>query len=111
MVRCINGEIFDVAVDIRKNSNTYGDWIGVILSSKNKNQLWIPEGFAHGFLTLSHIAEVNYKTTNFWNKDYEECILWEDKAIAIDWPIKEFNIESLLVSPKDMEGKSFNEIY
>ena len=111
LVRCINGEIFDVAVDIRKNSNTYGDWIGVILSSKNKNQLWIPEGFAHGFLTLSHIAEVNYKTTNFWNKDYEECILWEDKAIAIDWPIKEFNIESLLVSPKDMEGKSFNEIY
>ena len=110
LIRCISGEIFDVAVDIRKHSSTYGKWIGVRLSSDKKNQLWIPEGFAHGFLTLSSNAEVNYKTTNFWNKDCEDCILWKDKTLAIDWHINEFNIENLLISSKDKEGKALNEV-
>tara|TARA_Y100000991_G_C21975203_1_gene351831 strand:- start:4976 stop:5563 length:588 start_codon:yes stop_codon:yes gene_type:complete len=110
LVRCISGEIFDVAVDIRQNSRTFGDWIGVNLSANNKNQLWIPKGFAHGFLTLSENAEVNYKTTNFWNRDCEGCILWKDKTIAIDWPINEFNIENLLISSKDKEGRALYEV-
>ena len=110
LIRCISGEIFDVAVDIRKHSSTYGKWIAVRLSSDKKNQLWIPEGFAHGFLTLSSNAEVNYKTTNFWNKDCEDCILWKDKTLAIDWHINEFNIENLLISSKDKEGKALNEV-
>tara|TARA_B100001989_G_scaffold192880_1_gene141702 strand:- start:110 stop:706 length:597 start_codon:yes stop_codon:yes gene_type:complete len=111
LIRCIIGEIFDVAVDIRKNSSTFGDWIGTRLSSTNKNQFWIPEGFAHGFLTLTDIAEVNYKTTNLWNKNCEECLLWEDKSIGIDWPIHEYNIENLLISSKDKEGKPLKDFY
>ena len=111
LIRCIIGEIFDVAVDIRKNSSTFGDWIGTRLSATNKNQFWIPEGFAHGFLTLTDIAEVNYKTTNLWNKDCEECLLWEDKNIGIDWPIHAYNIENLLISSKDREGKPLKDYH
>ena len=111
LIRCIIGEIFDVAVDIRKNSSTFGDWIGTRLSATNKNQFWIPEGFAHGFLTLTDIAEVNYKTTNLWNKNCEECLLWEDKNIGIDWPIHECNIENLLISSKDREGKPLKDYH
>jgi len=111
LIRCIIGEIFDVAVDIRKNSSTFGDWIGTRLSATNKNQFWIPEGFAHGFLTLTDIAEVNYKTTNLWNKNCEECLLWEDKNIGIDWPIHECNIERLLISSKDREGKPLKDYH
>ncbi len=111
LIRCIIGEIFDVAVDIRKNSSTFGYWIGTRLSSTNKNQFWIPEGFAHGFLTLTDIAEVNYKTTNLWNKNCEECLLWEDKNIGIDWPIHECNIENLLISSKDREGKPLKDYH
>ena len=85
LVRCSFGSIFDVAVDLRKNSSTYGKWGGIELNSENKKQLWIPPGFAHGFLTLSKIAEVQYKTTNFWSKECERSIKWNDPKININW--------------------------
>jgi len=110
LIRCISGEIYDVAVDIRKDSCTFGKWVATYLNSLEHNQFWIPEGFAHGFLTISRSAEVNYKTTNFWKKNCEECLFWEDKTIAIDWPINEFKIENLLISGKDREGKTLNEV-
>ena len=109
LVRVEEGKIFDVAIDLRKGSKTYLKWVGEILTEENLRQLWIPEGFAHGFLTISDFAEVNYKTTDFWDKDCEETILWKDESIDIDWPIKEFNIESLLVSIKDKDGRTFKE--
>lgn len=87
LVRCIVGSIFDVAVDIRQSSPTFGQWVGVELSSENKRQLWIPEGFAHGFLTLSDTAEVFYKTNKFWNKNSEGTIRWDDPQINIKWPV------------------------
>ena len=86
LVRCISGEIFDVAVDIRINSPTFGKYVGKFLSSENYLQLWIPEGFAHGFLTISEKAEVLYKTTNFWDKNSERSIKWDDPTINIEWP-------------------------
>ena len=85
LVRCSFGSIFDVAVDLRKNSSTYAKWGGIELNSENKKQLWIPPGFAHGFLTLSKIAEVQYKTTNFWSKECERSIKWNDPKININW--------------------------
>lgn len=86
LVRCVQGEIFDVAVDIRRGSPTFGRWVGVRLSADNHAQLWVPEGFAHGFLVLSATAEVLYKTTAFWHRDAERSIRWDDPALAIDWP-------------------------
>ncbi len=88
LVRCVVGEVYDVAVDIRKNSKTFGQWVGVILSAENKRQLWIPEGFAHGFLTLSDVAEFVYKTTNYYAPDSDRGILWNDPTISIDWPLE-----------------------
>lgn len=87
LVRCVSGDVFDVAVDIRKSSPTFGQWVGVHLSGENKRQLWIPEGFAHGFLTLSETAEFLYKTTNYYMPDSDRGISWNDPAIAIAWPI------------------------
>ena len=86
LVRCVLGEIFDVAVDIRRSSPTFGQWVGAVLSADNKQQLWVPAGFAHGFLTLSEQAEVLYKTTDFWSRDCERAIRWDDPAMAITWP-------------------------
>lgn len=86
LVRVIQGEVFDVAVDIRKSSPTFGQWVGETLSSKNKKQLWVPEGFAHGFITLSETAEFLYKTTNYYSPDHERAIRWDDKSIAVSWP-------------------------
>lgn len=86
LVRVVQGEVFDVAVDIRRNSPTFGQWVGEILSAENKKQLWVPEGFAHGFVTLSDTAEFLYKTTNFYAPSYERAILWNDPDINIAWP-------------------------
>jgi dTDP-4-dehydrorhamnose 3,5-epimerase len=88
LVRCVLGEIFDVAVDIRRSSPTFGQWVGAVLSADNKQQLWVPAGFAHGFLTLSEQAEVLYKTTDFWSRQCERAILWDDPALAIAWPLE-----------------------
>lgn len=97
LVRVICGEVFDVAVDIRKDSTTYGQWVSEILSGDNKKQLWIPEGFAHGFLTLSDMAEFLYKTTNFYNKNHEKCIHYKNNDFNIRWPDQ----EKYLLSEKD----------
>jgi len=99
LVRCINGEIFDVAVDIRKDSETFGKWVGINLSSENKRMLYIPPGFAHGFLTLSNVAEIHYKMTEEYAPEYERGIIWNDKDISVLWPID--NIEAVIVSEKD----------
>ena len=107
LVRCLSGKIFDVAVDIRKKSKTFGQWIGVTLDSVKHNQLWIPEGFAHGFLTLSTEANVAYKTTQYWMKDYELTIKWDDPYISIDWP--NINTQPIL-SDKDKKSDYINLI-
>ncbi len=86
LVRCVMGEIFDVAVDLRCSSNTFGQWVGAKLSAVNQQQLWIPVGFAHGFLTLSDKADVLYKATNYWNRECERAIRWDDLHLGIDWP-------------------------
>ena len=104
LVRVIQGEVFDVAVDLRKSSPTFGKWVGEILSSNNKKQMWIPEGFAHGFLTLSDTAEFLYKTTDFYSAADEHSILWDDQTIAIEWPFT-----NVLLSEKDKINKTFLE--
>lgn len=100
LVRVVQGEVFDVAVDIRKSSPTFGQWVGEILSAENKRQLWVPEGFAHGFVVLSDTAEFLYKTTNYWAPEHERCIAWNDRALNICWPISV--VPSL--SAKDAQG-------
>ena len=109
LVRCSKGSIFDVAIDLRFNSSTFGEWASAELSDKNHNQLWIPEGFAHGFLTLSEEATVQYKATNFWSKEYERTIKWDDPRININWPIKKFNLSQTELSDKDLNAQSLNE--
>jgi dTDP-4-dehydrorhamnose 3,5-epimerase len=87
LVRVVAGEVFDVAVDIRKSSPTFGHWVGVVLSGENKRQLWVPPGFAHGFVVTSESAEFLYKTTDYWAPEFERSILWNDPAIGIEWPV------------------------
>ena len=89
LVRVSQGEVFDVAVDLRESSPTFGKWVGVHLSAENKKQLWIPEGFAHGFVVLSESAEFLYKTTDYWAPAYERSLAWNDPQLAIEWPISE----------------------
>ena len=103
LVRVIQGEVLDIAVDIRESSPTCGQYIAEILSSDNKKQLYIPEGFAHGFLTLSDTSEFLYKTTDFYHPESERCILWNDATLDIQWP-NDLNIK---LSPKDLLGQSF----
>jgi dTDP-4-dehydrorhamnose 3,5-epimerase len=103
LVRVVQGEVFDVAVDIRKSSPTFGKWVGVLLSAENKRQLWIPEGFAHGFLTLSDTAEFLYKTTNYYSPKDEGAIAWNDTELAIQWP----EAGDTLVSGKDQIAPVF----
>lgn len=105
LVRVVQGEVFDVAVDLRKSSKTFGQWVGEILSADNKRQIWIPEGFAHGFVVLSDTAEFLYKTTDYYAPAHERCILWNDATLAIQWPV---GIQPIL-SAKDAQGKPFNE--
>ena len=105
LVRVIQGEVFDVAVDLRKSSPTFGKWVGEILSSDNKKQLWIPEGFAHGFITLSDASEFLYKSTDFYSFQHERCIFWNDSKLQIQWPL---NIKPML-SEKDEAGLSFDQ--
>ncbi|HBN0432462.1 TPA: dTDP-4-dehydrorhamnose 3,5-epimerase [Escherichia coli] len=101
LVRCVVGEVFDVAVDIRKSSGTFGKWVGVNLSAENKRQLWIPEGFAHGFLVLSDLAEVLYKTNQYYAPSYERNIIWNDPLLNIKWP----RTALITLSDKDANGE------
>ncbi len=110
LVRCISGEIFDVAVDIRINSPTFGKYVGEFLSSENFLQLWIPEGFAHGFLTISEKAEVVYKTTNIWDKNSERSIKWDDPSINIEWPEIILKNNEILISPKDSQAPLLSKL-
>tara|TARA_B100001093_G_scaffold199558_1_gene191702 strand:+ start:138 stop:728 length:591 start_codon:yes stop_codon:yes gene_type:complete len=109
LVRASVGCIFDVAVDIRQSSPTFGQWVGAELSAENKCQLWIPEGFAHGFLTLSEFAEVQYKARGFWNKDCERAIVWDDSDLAIAWPIEHLGGIKVSLSGKDALAASFKD--
>lgn len=105
LVRVVRGEVYDVAVDLRKSSITFGQWVGVNLSAENKCQLWVPEGFAHGFVVLSESAEFLYKTTDYYAPEFERCIRWNDAELGIDW---QYTGEPA-VSGKDANGMSFKE--
>lgn len=107
LVRVVNGEVFDVAVDLRKESKTFGKWFGVLLSSENKKQFYIPEGFAHGFVVLSEEAEFVYKCTNFYDPSSESGIMWNDKDINIKWPIDDYS--NVILSDKDQKHQSFKD--
>ena len=106
LVRVVAGEVFDVAVDIRKNSPTFGQWVGQHLSADNKRQLWIPPGLAHGFLVLSESAEFLYKTTDYYAPELERCIRWDDQELAIEWPLD----GEPTLSGKDAQGAAFHAI-
>lgn len=106
LVRVCNGIVFDVAVDLRESSKTFGKWVGVELSAKNKKQMWIPPGFAHGFLVLSEEAEFLYKTTDYWHPDSEKCLMWNDPFLNIQWP--DLGVPRIL-NAKDLQGLSWVE--
>ena len=104
LVRCTAGAIFDVAVDLRRSSPAFGQWVGATLSSDNYHQLWVPVGFAHGFLTLSDVAEVQYKASVFWNRDCERSLHWDDPDLAIQWPLQEIGVSEPLLAAKDADA-------
>jgi len=104
LVRVTQGAVFDVAVDIRKGSPSFGRWIGVELSADNQRQLWVPAGMAHGFLVLSESADFLYKTTDYYAPEHERCIAWDDAAIGIDWPLAAHGIAAPLLSDRDRAG-------
>ncbi|MEC5212822.1 dTDP-4-dehydrorhamnose 3,5-epimerase [Polaromonas sp. CG_9.5] len=105
LVRVVRGAVFDVAVDIRKSSPTFGQWVGMELSEENHKQLWIPAGFAHGFMVTSDSAEFLYKTTDYYAPAHERCIAWDDPSIAIDWRLKHYEIDVPQLSAKDLQGR------
>lgn len=105
LVRVVEGTVFDVAVDLRKSSPTFGQWVGEVLSAENKKQLWVPEGFAHGFVVISESAEFLYKTTDYYAPEHERCVAWNDPVLAINWPIS----DAPSVSAKDDRGVQFAE--
>lgn len=105
LVRVVQGSVFDVVVDLRRGSPNFGKWAGSVLSAENKRQVWVPEGFAHGFLVTSETADVLYKTTDYWYPEHERCISWDDPALAIDWKLQ----AQPIVSGKDEQGKSLAE--
>lgn len=106
LVRVVSGAVFDVAVDIRRGSPTFGLWEGVLLSEENKKQFWIPPGLAHGFVVLSEIADFEYKCTDYYNPQLEACLIWNDKDVGIDWPI-----DTPILSEKDKNGLSLVNLY
>ncbi|MDB9419344.1 MAG: dTDP-4-dehydrorhamnose 3,5-epimerase [Microcystis viridis Mv_BB_P_19951000_S69] len=106
LVRVVSGSVFDVAVDARQSSPTFGQWVGCVLSAENKRIFWVPEGFAHGFLVLSERAEFLYKTTNYYYPQYEKTILWNDADLGIDWPLD----TPPILSPKDQAGQPFKSV-
>lgn len=105
LVRVVQGDVYDVVLDIRRQSATFGQWMGIHLSGENKRQVWIPPGFAHGFVVTSDYAEFLYKTTDYWAPEYERSILWNDPALAIDWPL----VDEPILSAKDIAGKPLAE--
>lgn len=107
LVRVVSGQIYDVAVDIRRASPTFGQWVGAFLSDENHHQLWVPPGFAHGFYVISDAADVLYKATDFYNPAAERCIVWNDKTLGVRWQIPEG--ETPVLSAKDLAGKSFKK--
>ncbi len=107
LVRVTQGEVFDVAVDMRKNSPTFGKWVGEILSAENKKQLWVPEGFAHGFYVISETAEFVYKCTDYYAPEHDRSLKWNDATVGIEWPL--VNGKAPLLSEKDEAGKSFKD--
>jgi len=107
LVRIVQGTVFDVAVDMRKDSPTFGQWVGEVLSAENKKQLWVPEGFAHGFYVMSETAEFVYKCTDYYAPKHEHSLIWNDPTVGIEWPLVDG--EAPLLSPKDEAGKSFGE--
>jgi len=104
LLRVVRGAVFDVAVDIRRSSPTFGRWVGVELSEENQRQLWVPPGFAHGFLVLSASADVLYKTTDYYAPQYERCIAWNDPGVGVDWPLQRAGVSQPLLSAKDQGG-------
>lgn len=106
LVRCVSGAVFDVAVDVRKNSPTFGKWVGFVLSEENKRQLWIPAGMAHGFFVMTDTADFLYKTTDYYSPEHERSIRWDDEDLAIDWPIS----EAPILSAKDSVAQYLSEI-
>ena len=107
LVRAVSGEIYDVVVDIRRSSQTYGQWVGTRLSAENKLQLWVPPGFAHGFYVVSKWAEITYKVTDYYAPAWERSLLWNDPALGIDWPL--VNGQSPVLASKDAQGKTLGE--
>lgn len=107
LVRVVAGEVFDVAVDLRRGSATFGQWVGVRLSAENKRQLWVPPGLAHGFLVVSEWAEINYKVTDFYAPQWEATLMWNDANVGITWPLAEG--EAPVLSVKDAQGKTLPE--
>jgi dTDP-4-dehydrorhamnose 3,5-epimerase len=101
LVRVVRGEVFDVAVDLRRRSPTFRRWVGQVLSAENRRQIWIPEGFAHGFLVLSEVAEMSYKTTDYWHAESERCIRWDDEELGVTWPV---DGRAPVLSAKDAAG-------
>lgn len=108
LVRCTQGEVYDVAVDLRKGSPTYGQWEGVLLSAENKRQFYVPEGFAHGFLVLSDEAVFNYKCTNLYAPEYDGGLLWNDPEVGIEWPLD--GIDEIILSEKDKKQPTLKEL-
>ena len=108
LVRCSFGAIFDVAVDLRRNSDTFGHWVAAELTAENHQQLWVPVGFGHGFLTLSDQAEVLYKASGFWNRDCERSLRWDDPQLAIDWLLESAGVKQPLLAQKDAAAPSLS---
>ncbi|QIE90343.1 dTDP-4-dehydrorhamnose 3,5-epimerase [Pseudomonas nitroreducens] len=109
LVRVVNGEVLDVAVDMRRSSPTFGKWVSALLSAENKQQLWVPEGFAHGFVVLTESTDFLYKTTDYYAPQYERCLVWNDAEVGVDWLLDRLEGIAPQLSAKDQVGKVFTE--